>query len=105
MLSKEENELLTRVGPGTPCGELMRRYWHPVCATAELTPERPKKRVRLLGEDLVVFRLADGRYGLVEEHCRHRGVSLAYGFCEKEGIRCAYHGWLYDVNGRCLEQP
>ncbi len=105
MLSKEENELLARVGPGTPCGELLRRYWHPICAAAQLTAEQPKKRVRLLGEDLVVFRLPDGRYGLVEEHCRHRGVSLAYGFCENEGIRCAYHGWLYDLSGRCLEQP
>ena len=105
MLSKEENESLARVGPGTPCGELLRRYWHPLCAATQLTPEEPKKRIRILGEDLVVFRLPDGRYGLVEEHCRHRGVSLVYGFCESEGIRCAYHGWLYDLSGQCQEQP
>lgn len=110
MLTQEANELLTRVGPGTACGELLRRYWHPVAVAAELTEEKPKKRVRILGEDLVLFRLpvqAEGelRYGLLDEHCSHRAASLYYGFIEREGLRCAYHGWKYDVNGKCLEQP
>src|SRR5712692_8510507 len=105
MLTQEQNEQLTRVGPGTPMGELLRRYWQPVCAAAELTLERPKKRVGMLGEDLVVFRQADGGYGLIGEHCSHRGASLYYGFVESEGIRCPYHGWLYDPAGRCLEMP
>lgn len=112
MLSKEENELLTRVGPGTPCGELLRRYWHPVAAASELTEAQPKKKVRILGEDLVLFRLPapsvgvrGSRYGLLAEHCSHRGTSLYYGTVEEGGLRCAYHGWKYDVGGRCLEQP
>ena len=94
MLDKELNERLSRVGPGTPCGELMRRYWHPVIPASELTPEKPKRRVRLLGEDLVIFRDPDGSYGLVAEQCAHRGCSLYYGFLEDGGIRCPYHGWL-----------
>lgn len=105
MLTKEENELLTRVGPGTPCGELLRRYWQPVCFASQLTDERPKKRVRLLGEDLVVFRSDAGTYGLVAEQCSHRGASLYYGFLEDGCIRCPYHGWLYDKSGKCVEQP
>ena len=105
MLTHEMNELLTRVGPGTPCGELMRRYWHPIAAARELTEEKPKKRVRILGEDLVLFRDGQGNYGLLNEQCSHRGASLYYGFVEDGGIRCAYHGWKYDVNGKCLEQP
>src|SRR2546423_9595025 len=80
MLTKEENELLTRVGPGTPCGELLRRYWQPVALARELTEERPKQRVKVMGEELVLFRDARGRYGLVGEHCSHRGTSLYYGF-------------------------
>ncbi len=105
MLDKELNERLSRVGTGTPGGELMRRYWHPVIPASELTPEMPKKRVRLLGEDLVIFRDPDGSYGLVAEQCAHRGCSLYYGFLEDGGIRCPYHGWLYDKSGTCLEQP
>ena len=110
MLMREENELLTRVGPGTPCGELLRRYWHPVGVASELTEAKPKKRVRILGEDLVLFRLPatpDGRlrYGLLAEHCSHRAASLYYGTLEDDGLRCAYHGWKYNVSGRCLEQP
>jgi len=104
MLTTEENELLTRVGPGTPCGELLRRYWQPVAAASELA-ERPMKRVRLLGEDLVLFRDAQGGYGLLGEHCSHRGTSLYYGFLEDGGLRCPYHGWLYDATGACIEQP
>lgn len=105
MLTPEQNEMMTRVGPGTPCGELLRRYWHPICPAQELTAERPKKRVRILGEDLVLFHEADGGYGLVGEHCSHRGCSLYYGFLEDGGLRCAYHGWLFDRAGHCLEQP
>jgi 5,5'-dehydrodivanillate O-demethylase oxygenase subunit len=106
-----ENEILTRVGPGTPAGELLRRYWHPVAVAGELTEEKPIKAVTLLGEKLVVFRLALGpgetqpRYGLVAERCRHRLASLAYGRVDHEGIRCPYHGWKYDLGGHCLETP
>ncbi len=105
MLTPEENELLTRVGPGTPCGELLRRYWQPVGVAGEFTAERPVKRVQVMGEELILFRDPKGSYGLLGEHCSHRGTSLAYGFVEEQGIRCPYHGWLYDARGRCLEQP
>jgi 5,5'-dehydrodivanillate O-demethylase len=105
MLSPEENALLTHVGPGTPGGELLRRYWHVAAAAAELTAEKPKKRVRILGEDLVLYRDGNGGYGLVAEKCSHRGVSLYYGFVEEDGIRCPYHGWKYDACGKCIEQP
>ncbi len=105
MLSREENELLIRVGPGTPAGELLRRYWHPVAVAGELKEGRQIKRVKILGERLVVFRDGRGRYGLVGEQCPHRSASLAYGRVEPDGIRCPYHGWKYDVEGRCLEQP
>ena len=94
---------LTRVGRGTPMGELLRRYWHPVglCADANETP----RMVRILGEELVLFRDRSGRPGLVYPRCAHRGASLYYGKTEERGIRCCYHGWLFDVAGRCLEQP
>ena len=105
MLTREENEALTRVGPGTPAGQLLRRYWHPVAAVGELTQETPIKAVKLLGEELVVYRDEIGRYGLVGEHCPHRMASLAFGRVDQEGIRCAYHGWKFDASGRCLEQP
>jgi 5,5'-dehydrodivanillate O-demethylase len=105
MLSREENALVTRVGPGTPCGELRRRYWHPACFADELTAERPTKRVKLMHEDLVFFRDRSGHYGCLAEHCAHRGASLAYGFVEDCGLRCAYHGWKFDAQGNCLEQP
>ena len=105
MLTAEENELLTRIGPGTPAGDLLRRYWQPICPIADITDEHPKKQIRLLGEDLVLFRDQKGQYGLVGEHCSHRGTSLYYGFVEEQGIRCPYHGWLYDANGGCVEQP
>jgi 5,5'-dehydrodivanillate O-demethylase oxygenase subunit len=105
MLTQDENELLTRVGPGSPAGQLLRRYWHVVAAAGELSDAKPKKRVRVLGEDLVLYRDRRGAYGLVGEHCSHRGASLYYGFVEVDGIRCAYHGWKYDACGKCLEQP
>src|SRR5436309_8204914 len=95
MLSQEENELLTRVGPGTPMGELLRRYWYPVAATSELI-ERPTKGVKILGEELVLYRDKQGRPGLIGSQCAHRRMSMLLGIPEKEGLRCAYHGWLYD---------
>jgi 5,5'-dehydrodivanillate O-demethylase len=103
MLSTEENELLTRVGRGTPAGELMRRYWLPVGVSADLG-DRPQY-VRVLGEDLVLFRTPGGEVGLLDAVCSHRGASLVYGCVEKAGLRCRYHGWLYDASGRCVEQP
>ena len=104
MLSLETNELLTRVGPGTPMGEFLRRYWLPVGATTELD-EQATKPVRILGEDLVLFRDLKGRVGLIERACAHRRVDLSYGLPEEEGLRCAYHGWVYDTSGQCIEQP
>ncbi len=104
MLSIQENEQLTRVGPGTPMGELLRRYWHPVAATVELE-EQPVKPVKLLGESLVLFRDQQGRLGLLDETCPHRRVSLLYGIPEAEGLRCCYHGWMFDGTGRCVEMP
>ena len=104
MLDRETNELLCRVGPGTPMGELLRRYWMPVAPKAEID-EKGKRQVRLLGEDLVIFKDGAGKFGLVTEQCSHRGASLFYGKVEQDGIRCPYHGWKYDVNGKCLEQP
>ena len=105
MLTEAQNERLTRIGPGTPCGQLLRRYWQPLCAAGALTKEHPKKRVKILGEELVVFMNDQGEYGAVAERCVHRGVSLYYGFVEPDGIRCSYHGWKYDVAGNCVEQP
>ena len=104
MLTKELNETLTRVGPGTPMGELMRRYWHPVAGSAELD-ENPVKKVRLLSEDLVLYRDKSGTLGLMDEPCPHRRVSMEYGIPEPEGLRCPYHGWVFNHEGRCLEQP
>ena len=94
---------LTEVGPGTPMGELLRRYWHPIGLAADAT-DTPRQ-VRVLGEDLILFRDKTGRPGLVYPHCAHRGASLYYGKVEERGIRCCYHGWLFDVQGRCVEQP
>jgi 5,5'-dehydrodivanillate O-demethylase len=105
MLTHEENQYLTQVSRGTPCGELLRRYWHPVAAAAELSDEKPIRAVKILNEELVVYRNRRGEYGLVGEHCPHRSASLAYGRVEQEGIRCPYHGWKFDQTGRCLEQP
>ena len=105
MLTAEENEYLTRIGPGTPAGELLRRYWHPVAIAADLTAEAPTKFVRILGEDLVLFVTPEGEAGLLTDRCAHRGASLSYGRVEARGIACAYHGWLYDTKGNCLETP
>src|SRR5579871_4757501 len=105
MLTREENELLTRTGPGTPGGALMRCYWQPVAVGEELPPGSAPLPVRLLGEDLVLFRDQRGQPGLLGIHCSHRGADLSYGRLEDGGLRCLYHGWLYDVAGNCLEQP
>ena len=105
MLSKERNERLTRVGPGTPCGNLLRRYWQPICAAQELNAEKPAKRVKIMHEDLVIFRHPDGSYSCLEENCAHRRCSLYFGFAEKGGVRCPYHGWKFDAEGRVIEQP
>lgn len=105
VLTREENEFLTQVGPGTPGGDLLRRYWMPVAIAAELTPQEPTKVVRLLGETLVLFRDTTGRVGLLNDRCAHRGASLCYGRVEDRGISCAYHGWLFDTAGNILETP
>jgi 5,5'-dehydrodivanillate O-demethylase len=104
MPTAEESERLTRVGPGTPMGELLRRYWHPVAVTSQFQ-ERGTKAVRLLGEDLVLFRDRSGTLGLIGDRCMHRRAGMVLGVPEEEGLRCAYHGWRYAADGRCLEQP
>ncbi|MGH7810571.1 MAG: Rieske 2Fe-2S domain-containing protein, partial [Candidatus Binatia bacterium] len=102
-LSVAENELITHVAPGTPGGEMMRRYWHPIGFACELK-KRPIRR-RLLGEDLVVFRDDHGNLGLLTLHCPHRGTSLEFGHIEDGGLRCCYHGWLFNTEGKILETP
>src|SRR5947207_6179404 len=104
MLSPEANERLTRVGPGTACGELMRRYWIPIAPLAQLL-ENPVRKVRVLSEDLVLYKDKSGGLGLIGDRCLHRGVELQYGIPDECGLRCPYHGWLYGADGRCLERP
>ncbi len=104
MLSEEDNELLTRTGRGTPMGELLRRYWHPIAAATEFEEQRTKA-VRLLGEDLVLYKDRSGSYGLLERHCPHRRADLSYGYVEECGLRCTYHGWAFDGEGNCTSQP
>jgi 5,5'-dehydrodivanillate O-demethylase len=106
MLSIEDNELLTRVGPGTPMNELMRRYWQPVCGIDDLlrSPFRTHE-VKVLSEELVIYRDRSGTLGCVDKYCTHRRASLAYGVVEEHGIRCQYHGWKFDETGACIEQP
>jgi phenylpropionate dioxygenase-like ring-hydroxylating dioxygenase large terminal subunit len=108
----DQNALITRIGPGTPCGDLLRRYWHPVALLDEFSPtqserlaRRPVKPVRILGEDLVLFRDAQGNWGLIERPCPHRGADLSYGRLEPEGLRCPFHGWKFAASGQCLETP
>ncbi|AOB30838.1 dioxygenase [Bordetella sp. H567] len=105
MMSAQQNELITRVGPGTPAGRLLRNYWQPVALVEELPSIRPLKAVRLMGQDFVVFRDEDGRYGMLDRDCPHRGADLAGGRLENGGLRCAFHGWLFDVKGSCLATP
>ncbi len=104
MLSEERSRLLTRVGPDAPMGQLLRRYWMPIAGTSEFD-KQPIKPIRLMGEDLVLYKDISGTFGLVDRRCRHRRADLSYGFVENHGIRCNYHGWCYDERGRCLEQP
>ncbi len=104
MLSPEANERLTRVGPGTPCGELMRRYWIPIAPYAQLL-ENPVRKVRVLGEDLVLYKNTRGGLGLIGDRCLHRLVDLQWGIPDACGLRCPYHGWLYDETGQCIDTP
>src|SRR3972149_2009894 len=105
MLTREENELLSRVGPGTPMGEVMRRYWLPALLSSELPdPDSAPVRVKLLCENLVAFRDSNGRVGLLDEVCPHRGASLWLGRNEECGLRCIYHGWKFDIDGNCVDQ-
>jgi phthalate 4,5-dioxygenase oxygenase subunit len=106
MLSQKDNELLTRVGPGTPMGELMRRYWIPAAFSHQIEqPGSPPVRVKLLGERLVAFRDTQGRVGLIDERCPHRTASMYFGRNENCGLRCVYHGWLFDIEGNCIDLP
>lgn len=106
MLSHADNEILCRIGPGTPGGNLMRRFWHPVCTSAQLPhPDCAPLRVRLLGENYVAFRDTEGKVGFLEELCMHRGASLALGRVEEGGIRCLYHGWKFSASGTVMETP
>jgi phenylpropionate dioxygenase-like ring-hydroxylating dioxygenase large terminal subunit len=106
MLSKEDNELVCRIGPGTPGGQMLRRYWLPALLISELPePDCAPVRVTLMGEDLIAFRDTEGRVGLLAANCPHRGASLFFGRNEESGIRCVYHGWKFDVAGRCVDMP
>jgi phenylpropionate dioxygenase-like ring-hydroxylating dioxygenase large terminal subunit len=106
MLSQEDNELLCRVGPGTPMGNLFRQYWIPAVRADELpSPDCPPVRIKLLGEELIAFRTTSGAVGLVQNACPHRGASLFFGRNEEEGLRCVYHGWKFDVSGACVDMP
>lgn len=111
-MNAEQNHLITRIGPGTPAGALMRHYWHPVALLDEFDPvlapamrHRPVKAVRLLGQDLVLFKDGQGQWGLLDRDCPHRGADLAYGRHEGDGLRCPFHGWKFAADGRCLETP
>jgi phthalate 4,5-dioxygenase len=106
MLSAQDNEILTRVGPGTMLGDLMRQYWIPALMSSEMpVPDSPPVRLRLLGEDLIGFRATSGRVGIVANSCPHRGASLFFGRNEEDGLRCVYHGWKFDVTGACVDMP
>ena len=102
--TQEQNDRLTQVGPGTPMGNLLRRYWQVAGFVSELEQE-PVQKIRLLGEDLTLFRTERGQFGLIGDVCPHRCISMEYGIPQEEGLRCAYHGWLWAPDGRCLEQP
>jgi len=104
MLDETRNRMLMEVGPETPMGNLLRRYWMPIGAVSEFD-DKETKPVRLLGEDLVLYKDKSGTFGLIDRHCPHRRADLSYGFVEECGLRCNYHGWLYDHNGACIEQP
>src|SRR3982074_3001905 len=106
MLRAEENEYVTRVGPGTPMGNLMREYWVPAMLSSELTgPDSDPVRLMLLGEQLIAFRDSNGQVGLLANNCPHRGASLFFGRNEESGLRCVYHGWKFDTSGQCIDMP
>src|SRR6266550_2212651 len=106
MLSKDDNEILCRIGPGPPTGDLTRQYWIPAARSDELPgPDFPPLRVRLLGENLIGFRTTMGKVGLIQNACPHRGASLFFGRNEEDGLRCVYHGWKFDVSGQCTDMP
>jgi nitrite reductase/ring-hydroxylating ferredoxin subunit len=105
MLSKEDNDLMTRVGPGTPMGNLLRQYWIPAYMPSELAADGPPMRLRLLGENLIAFRTTSGKAGIIQNACPHRGASLFFGRNEEEGLRCVYHGWKFDTTGQCIDMP
>src|SRR6185503_13809763 len=105
MVSKRDNDTLTQVGPGTPMGVLMRRYWIPAALSTELQTGGDPMRLMLLGEQLIAFRATDGKVGVMDHRCPHRGASLFFGRNEEGGIRCIYHGWKFDAEGRCLDMP
>jgi phthalate 4,5-dioxygenase len=111
-MKAEQNELITRIGPGTPCGALMRHYWQPVALLEEFDPAqddrmalRPLKAMRLLGQDFILFKDEQGRWGLLDRDCPHRGADLAFARHEGDGVRCPFHGWKFDTEGRCLDTP
>lgn len=104
MLTAEKNRLLTEVGPGTKMGELLRRYWHPVAGVSEFE-KKAIRPIKLFGEELVLFKMLNGQFGLVARRCAHRGAELTYGIVEADGLRCSYHGWQYDCMGQCTHQP
>jgi len=104
VLTAARNDLLTRVGPGTPMGDLLRRYWQPIGGASELE-KNPVKPIRLMGENLVLYKDLSGTFGLVDRHCPHRRADMSYGWVEASGIRCSYHGWRYDETGACIDQP
>ena len=105
MMTQERNELVTRTGPGTPAGAVLRQYWMPAALSDELDGNRPLVPVTLMGEDLVLFRDERGQLGLIDRHCAHRGADLSFGRLENGGLRCPFHGWLVGTDGRCIEQP
>lgn len=105
VMSQQDNDRITRIGPGTPAGKVLRSYWQPAALVSEMPTDRPVKAIRLLGEDLVLYGREDGGWGLIDRFCAHRGVDLAFGRLEDGGLRCLYHGWLYNEDGRCLDQP
>jgi len=105
MLSKANNDLLTQTGPGTPCGEFLRSYWQPIAAAEEMPIDGAPLPIRIMSEDLVLFRNDRGELGLIGQFCPHRGTDLSYGRVENGGLRCLYHGWLFDIHGKCLDQP
>lgn len=111
-MKAEQNELITRIGPGTPCGKLMRHYWQPVALVDEFDPrldermlQRPLKAVRVLGQDFILFKDNQQRWGLLDRDCPHRNADLSFGRHEGDGVRCPFHGWKFDATGRCMDTP